>query len=485
MTDETRVPVLIGAGQSIERDATVSALDLAERAAGAALDDAGGIEGAIDRVSVVNMLSRVGPAPATDLAARLGIAGATCEATVVGGNTPQALVNRAAVDISAGRISGTLIAGAEAMRSARTGEKVPSGGKADEADPVLGQDRLGVGESEMSVGLLVPAHIYAMVDSAVAHREGRTGAEHRKALGDLMAPFTEVAAKHPWAWFPEPLNAASIAEVTEANRVVAEPYTKKMCAFLNVDQGAAVIVSSLAAARAAGLADQAVFVAAGADAVDVWEPTARPDIAASPAIAAAAGGVMDAAGLAIDEIELLDLYSCFPAAVQLAAEAIGIHPATTDRQLTLTGGLPYFGGPGNNYSTHAIATAAGLLREGASNALIGALGWYVTKHSYGLYTSAPPASGYAAVDLAGEQKAIDESARTIVGPGEDIDTPGIVVAATQGTDRDGNTPSAPVIADLPDGRRAVAAAADPASAPVDIVGRAVHLRGQTWSEVNR
>ena len=477
MNDE-RIPVVIGVGQSIERDETVSALDMAERAGRAALDDAAGIGAAIDRVSLVNVVSSHGQAPATDLAARLGLSPTVCETTVLGGNTPQLLVNRASDQVSRGELTATMIVGAEAQRSVKTGVEVDLGGYGDRPDPEFGIERLGMGDAELGVALLVPAHLYAMIDSALAASAGRTMSEHRHALGELFAPFTDVAAKHPFAWFPESVSADELATVTNDNRVVAEPYTKRLCAFFNVDQGAALIVCSLAAARRAGLADQAVFTWAGADVNDVWEVSARPDIAASPAIAAAANGVLSAAGLGIDEIDLLDLYSCFPAAVQIAAAESRASAST--RPLTLTGGLPYFGGPGNNYTTHAIATAVERLREGGSHALIGALGWFVTKHSYGLYGSEPSAEGYTGVDCAHVQDEIDVSARTVVAPGDDVSGSATVVAATLVPDREGNVATAPAFADLPDGRRVVAQAADPDSVPVDLVGQEISTEGQTY-----
>ncbi len=117
--DPERVPVVIASGQAIERDELVTALDLMERAAEAALADAPGLRGAIERLSVVNIMSRSGPAPATELARRLGIEDAACEVSTIGGNTPQWLVSRAAADIADGTLSATLIAGAEAIRSSR------------------------------------------------------------------------------------------------------------------------------------------------------------------------------------------------------------------------------------------------------------------------------------------------------------------------------------------------------------------------------
>ena len=459
---DDRLPVIVASGQAIERSEPVTALDLAERAARAALDDAGSVS--IGRVSFVNTLSPCGPAPASALAARLGIEGAACETTVIGGNTPQALVTRAAADIAAGRLDATVIAGAESMRSVKAGLRRPSPDTLEGQDDVVGEDRPGVSAAEGAVGLFLPAHLYAMFDSAMAARAGRTNDEHRAALGRLLAPFAAVAAKHPFAWFDDSPDADAIATPSPDNRIVAEPYTKRMAAFINVDQGAALVVCSLAAARAAGVEDLAVFVWSGAGCNDVWAPVARPDLATSPGIAAAASATLGAAGVGIDDVDLLDLYSCFPAAVQAAAEALGV-AVDGDRALTVTGGLPYFGGPGNNYSTHAIATSTDELRQrGAGLGLVGALGWYTTKHAYGLYGATPPPNGFVAADTSDAQREIDAAALPVAA-GVEAPTEGTVAAATVVYDGEA-VAAAPAFVTLDDGSRVAAA-----TASLDVAGR--------------
>lgn len=406
-SDPERTPVVVASGQSIERDDLVTPVDLMERASQQALALVPGLRSVVDRLSVVDVMTRTGPAPAAELAARIGIPTARCEVSTIGGNTPQWLVNRAASDIAAGRLSVAIIAGAEAIRSSRA--RRAAGLPRDEGlsqlppDPVVGDDLPGVGPAESAIGLLAPIQVYPLFESVVAHRAGRDAASHRQALGRLFAPFTRVAADHPYAWFPTALTADEIATASPGNRVVAEPYTKLMTAFLGSDQGAALVVCSLAAARRAGVADRSVFVWAGAEATDVRFPAARPDLGRSPAIAAAGAALLQAASLAaepgpavdIDRLELLDIYSCFPSAVELAAEALGI--GTDDRRgLTVTGGLPYFGGPGNNYTTHSIGTVTDLLRGGESDrlGLATGLGWFITKHALGIYGSAPPPGGF-------------------------------------------------------------------------------------------
>jgi acetyl-CoA C-acetyltransferase len=464
--DPERTPVIVATGQCESRGNSMAALELAEVAASEALGAATGLGEAIERLTVVGILSRrAGVTPASDLAKRLGLTPAVAETTSVGGNTPQALVNRAAAEIAAGRLRGTLIAGAEAVRSGRlkpandpstTAHVEPT--EAVEPDPVLGIYRQDLSDEERAVGLMIPVQIYPMFESVLAHRAGRSPAEQRAVIGEFLAPFTKVAAAHPHAWFQKERTSAEIADPTPDNRLVAEPYTKRMAAFLGGAQGAAIVVTSLAVARRLGIDDGATFIWSGADCDDVWYPLARPDLGRSPAIEAMGAAALGAVRATIDDFGPIDLYSCFPSAVELAAAALGL--ALDDpRGLTLTGGLPYFGGPGNNYSTHAIATLAERFRSGSGSGglgLVTALGWYATKHSLGVYSALPPPSGYVPADTADAQRRIDASPLEIVPLGEEISCEAVVDASTVYYDRDHNALGAPVFATLGDGRRVAA-----------------------------
>jgi acetyl-CoA C-acetyltransferase len=151
------------------------------------------------------------------------------------------------------------------------------------------------------------------------------------------------------------------------------------------------------AARAAGVPeDRWVFPLAGADANDHWFISHRPELHRSPAIRLAGQAALELAGLGIDDVGPIDLYSCFPAVVQMAAQELGLPIDDPDRPLTLTGGLTFGGGPGNNYTSHGIAQLVGALRaEPGAVGMATGLGWYATKHSIGLYSSRPPAHGGA------------------------------------------------------------------------------------------
>jgi acetyl-CoA C-acetyltransferase len=493
--DPERTPVVISAGQAASRDRSQGAVELASLAAADALSVSPRLGSLIERLTVVNILSRQsGHRPASVVAAAVGVRPQRCETTTVSGSTPQWLVQRAAADIAAGRLSATLITGAEAVRSGRlrppeAGSAAPQPTKARSApphtspagaplsdspspleadfqagldeppDPVIGDARLGSSEAEIDAGMLVPIHVYPIIESALAARDGRDPTVQRRFIGSFLARFTDVAAAHPQSWFPLARTPGEIATPSADNRLVAEPYTKLMTAFLGVSQGAAIVVTSLAVARSLGVDDGAMFVRSSASADDVWFPSLRPDLTCSPAITAAARAALEVGTVGLDELEFIDLYSCFPSAIQIGAAAVGLS-LDDQRGLTVTGGLPYFGGPGSNYSTHAIATLLELLRERGGHGLVTALGWYVTKHAVGCYSATPPPNGYRTGDTEGEQAEIAASALIAVHRGEDLERqPAVVDGGTVVYGREGEVTAAPVIATLADGRRVVAAAA--------------------------
>lgn len=485
--DPTRVPVVVGVGQSIEREQRVDVVDLAERAARAAFDDAPGLEHRVERLSMVAVsFSKVGRAPASRLAERLGLQGVSCEVTTPGGNTPQWLVHRAASEIAAGRLGGTLICGAEATRSMRLSDPDadflsagrPETRSEDETpDVVVGPSVRGMlGPAEIQAQLIRPAEIYPIFESVLAARAGQTLSAWRDHLGGFLSRFTEVAAQNPHAWFRERLSPEDIARPSASNRLTAEPYTKRMNSFAHVDQGAALLVTSQAHARAAGLEDRCVFPRTGATLSDVT-PAARPDLGASPAIRAAARAVFEGAGVDVDEVGSFDLYSCFPVAVEIGAAEIGL--ALDDaRGLTRTGGLPFFGGPGNDYTTHAIAASVLWLREHGGLAYVSGNGGLLSKHSIGLYGAEPAPEGYVSADLSGVQERVTAAGIEVLEEASGVAT---VVGGTVVYDREGEVRSAPVIARLPDGRRVVANASEevlPDLAGRSLVGERILVDGK-------
>ncbi len=474
---DPRTPVIVGVGQATNRRPKIAhVLGMLEEVSRKANDDAGGQ--ALDRIDALHEVSQISwrsPAPATLLAERLGIEPAERSVSTVGGSTPQTLINLVSDRIVAGEINGALIAGCEAFDSVRRAVNQGADddrGRSDDLppDPTMGDERSPVCPEELAARLVAPASIYPMFEQALAHRDGRTPDEQRVWLGELMAPFTKIAASHPdLAWFPAERTAKELSDINDDNRMVAEPYTKNLNSILQVDMVAAIIVLSVEAAEAAGVPkDKWVFPWAGAKADDVWFLAQRPHFDRSVAMEAVGQAVFHAAGIGVDDVTHIDLYSCFPSAVQMSAEALGI---TLDdkRGLTLTGGLPYFGGPGNNYVTHSIAMLVGKLREtyGDETGLVTGISWYCTKIALGIYGASPPRHGWQHPDMKDAQARSDATALELA---TEPEGEAIVDGFTVEHDKEAGPVRAPAYATLADGQRVVAVPAD-SDIPKQISGR--------------
>jgi acetyl-CoA C-acetyltransferase len=393
------LPVIVGVGQVTQRPETErprEPLALMAEAARLAEADTGsaGLLQSLDSIRVVNVLSWPSKDPAHDLARALAVAPRDLHYTHVGGNTPQWLVNETAEAIHNGELKLALLVGAEAVYSARRARTrgidlgwSPRGTPA----PDMGDPRPGTSEAEAKHGASIPTSVYPLFENALRAHYGRSIEEHQHALGELAASFSAVAASNPHAWFQQARTATEIAAAGPGNRYIGFPYPKYMNAIMDVDQGAALLLTTAGEARRLGIAeDRWVYLWGCGEATDHWFISERVNYHSSPAIRAATSRALTMAGVAIEEVAHLDLYSCFPSAVQIARDMLGIAP-DDPRPLTVTGGLPYFGGPGNNYVTHSIATMVERLRADRGRiGLVTGNGWYLTKHSAGVYSSEPP-----------------------------------------------------------------------------------------------
>jgi len=427
MAVDPRTPVVVGVGQVVTPpDAGLDPADRPEplelmvRALRAAAEDcdgaaAGGAASSgntlirqADSIRVVVPLGWRTVNPALLVASRLGFEEGAEPAqlmlSAIGGNAPQALMHDACRAISNGDLDVVLVTGAEAMYSRALARRDPSRAPLSWASqpaeetpaPVpFGVDKPGATDLETSRGVLLPVHAYPLFENALRAAHGWTLQEHAARIGSLWSRFSEVAATNPQAWIRTPRSATQIVTPGPDNRMVSFPYPKLCTANMQVDQGAGYIVCSVEAARAAGVPEERwVFPLAGADANDHWFISHRAELHRSPAIRLAGAAALKLAGLGIDDVTAIDLYSCFPVVVQMAAAELGLSVDDPARPLTLTGGLTFGGGPGNNYTSHGIARAVGALRADPGAAgLVTGLGWYATKHSIGIYASRPPADG--------------------------------------------------------------------------------------------
>jgi acetyl-CoA C-acetyltransferase len=443
-------PVVVGVGQVVVRggDAPEPARLAAEALHRAAADAGVGPDllARADLVAAVPSASWTYPDQAGLVASLVGADHATTvQTSPYGGDGGQLALNDAAQEVVDGRAHVVLVSGAEAGATVAALGREPDWTRqgADAApDRIIGTDRPANNVAETEVGIGAPIYAYALMESALRGASGDDEATHTAAIADLWARHSAVAADNPYAWDRTARTAEEIATPTPDNRAVSDPYTKLLCANLQVDLAAGVIVTSVAAAQALGIAqDRWVFLHAGASATDEWFLSERADLAASPAIEAAGRAVLEHAGITADDLGPVDLYSCFPAAVQLGAQALGLPWDDPDRPLSVTGGLTSAGGPGNAYGLHAVASIVPRLRaEPDAHGLTSSLGWYATKHALGVYAAGPPQRRFRHLRPAFERPA-PRPVRTT------LDRPAVVEAVTVPRNRDGS-PEAVVVSAL-------------------------------------
>jgi acetyl-CoA C-acetyltransferase len=412
MTDP-RTPVVVGVGQAAERidDAGYRALspaELAAAAAWAALDDSGADAAlaakAIDTVVATRQFENSIPkAPAPlgksnnfprSVARRIAADPARAVLDVIGGQGPQRLLTEFAAGIAAGDADVVLLCGSDATSTTRHFAEAKQ--KPDFSETVDGQlDDRGFGLEEfvdrnMVIHGLTGAPVqYGLLENARRARLGLGPADYLQAMGELFAPFTEVAARNPYSASPVRRTVDDLITISTANRMICDPYPRLLVARDQVNQGAAALLMSVEAARRLGVpAEKWVYLHGHADLREQLLLD-RPDLSRSPAAVTAVGEALAVAGIGIDEVGALDLYSCFPVPVFNICDAFGL-AADDPRGLTLTGGLPFFGGAGNNYSMHAIAEAVDATRAAPGRfALVGANGGMMSKYSVGVYSTTP------------------------------------------------------------------------------------------------
>lgn len=413
MTLDPHTPVLVGVGQCSDPIdhpdyRRASPVELAATAARRALADAGADPGAlaaaIDTLAGVRQFEISVPGASAPLgrsdnyprsvARRLGADPRRAILEVAGGQGPQHLVTELAGAVAAGGGEVALVVGSEAISTAR--HLAGADDRPDFTETVGGdlEDR-GYGleglvtEDAVRHGLTGAPSQYALFENARRARLGQSRAVYAHGMGELFAPFTRVAAANPYAAAPTERTATELATPTDTNRPIADPYLRYLVARDQVNQGAAVLVMSLDAARRLGVPeDRWVFLHGHAD-LRERDLLDRADLATSPASVMAARHALEVAGIGVEDLATIDLYSCFPIAVSTVAQGLGLAP-DDPRGLTLTGGLPFFGGAGNNYSMHAIAETVDRARRApGSYGFVGANGGVLSKYSAGVYSTTP------------------------------------------------------------------------------------------------
>lgn len=398
-----KTPVIVGVGQVSQRAEDPLQADepllLMQKAAEAAAEDAGSrrLLQSVESIRVVRGVWRYGD-PGRFLAETWGLPKVHTLGTPFGGNQVQSVINLTARQLLSSDLEAALLVGAETghsrARARKAGLTLQRREVPGQPDEVTGEDSDMSHPAESARGMRLAIQYYPIFETALRHARGEAPAAHLQRIAELWSGFSAVAEKNPHAWLPRFHAAETLLRPGPANRAVSFPYPKLMNSNNAVDMGAALLLCTLGFAKRHGIPQQKwVFPQAGTDASDHYFVSHRDNLYSSPAIRLAGARLFELAGLDAADMDLVDIYSCFPSAVQVAAEELGL---AESRPLTVTGGLTFGGGPLNNYVMHSVARMAELCRrEQEHKGLITANGGYLTKHAMGIYSASPPEKDFA------------------------------------------------------------------------------------------
>jgi len=398
-------PIIVGSAQLVDRQATVERhiqpLDMLLRTSHDAAADAGLSVAALATLDTVALVGVSGWHPQNPpglLAEKLAATGAkNLYTTGDGGQMGVQLFNAMADKIISGESEFALVAGCNNLRvllAAIAKKQRLDWQRGGTGQPQwVGGNAPGNNALEKQYGLIDPPDIYPLFENALRAKLGLNLEQHRQRMGDLFAPFTEVAANNPHAWFPTARSSEELTTVSANNRMIAWPYPKYLNAILATEQSASLLLMSAGRARKMGIPEQNwVYWRGGAHSQErAYWTSERPDFASCPSMKDTVLSTLHNSGCELNNIGHFDFYSCFPIAVEMACQMTGL-PIDDVRGFTVTGGLPYAGGPASAYTLHSLATMANKLRGTTANSgLVTGNGWYLTKHAAAVLSSEPPA----------------------------------------------------------------------------------------------
>lgn len=413
-----RIPVIIGIGELLDRQADVKLepIEMLIQCARAADKDAGGgWVRQIDCVRVVNSMTWPYRHLPKLLGRRLRLRNAEAIHGPVGGETPISQLLEAATDIADGLREVVLLCGAESTKTLMNlisrGQVPAWTDRAPNAKPLQAEDF--VTPLCARYGLALPMEAYPLYENATRSAWGLSFEQAQAESGLIGEGMAKIAMRNPYAWSGKALTAEDIVTPSDSNRYVAFPYTKFQVAQIGVNQASAVLLTHRDAALAAGIPEERlVYVWSGAGAQEPEDILSRADYTSAPALDRALKGTLEANGLQARDLDLFELYSCFPVVPKLARRTLGL---AADAQLTVAGGLTFFGGPTNNYMGHAITAMTRALRsEEGSKGLLYGNGAFITKHHAVVLATTPPTHTLQNLDLQSQCEAAQGSVPELV-----------------------------------------------------------------------
>lgn len=453
MAGDPRQLCVIGAAQSTVRsaDAPEPLISWADRAREAAAS--AGVEFVLPQIESLQVVF-CQTWPYDDPVGRLAeLLGATPRHRVysgIGGTTPQELLNSTAESMRRGELDIALICSAEALATKRAAkkrdERLPWSHRKSSPYPWDPPHA-----SELNHEVLQAWETFPLWDTARRAARGASLADDAREAAEMMAAMSVIANRNPHAWRQTALDPDTVGTPTPQNRYVGWPYTKHEVAVMDVDMSAALLVATREKADALGVADdRRLYLAGWAYAEDPASIAARADMSASAAMHVTTQAALAQAAVPLGDIDVFDLYSCFPSSLRLACDALGL--AVDDpRGLTITGGLPYAGGPASGYLTHAIAGTFDRLTAEPGTALITGVGMHMAKHVAAVWSSAQSDVVLSPTEAVQLQAVVDARQPRLPLLTE-YSGPATVCAYTVAHSRDGSPAQGLVILDTPDGR---------------------------------
>lgn len=462
---DSRTPILVGIGVATQREddpaRALEPLDLmlaAVRSAGAdALPASATLLAAVGRIGVPKGRWRY-QNPGGEIARAIGADRAVSLLASVG-VLQQTLIGDACRAIAEGETDTTLVVGGDAgyriLRSSIQGVRAEERQQDDEPHVSLSPKDELRHPAELRAGIKMPVGLYAIMESAYRARNGWSIDSHRDRLAQMYSRFSEIAAENPSAWNRKRVAPETIRNASERNPMQAFPYTKLHCSTWNVDQAGALLFCSEQRADELGIAhDRRIYPRASTESNHMAQVSTRANFAACPGAGIAGRAALDAAELSIADVDLVELYTCFPVAVETYAAELGL-PLTRD--LTVTGSMAFAGGPYNNYVLQATCRMGQLLRVGRGrHGLVSSVSGVLTKQGFGLWSREKGRNGFVLRDVSDEVARASETVSIVDAAGGRGTIAGYTVLYERG-----KSPRGVAVVDV-DGGRAVVQTEDPA-----------------------
>jgi acetyl-CoA C-acetyltransferase len=488
---DPNTPVLVGIGiveQKYDdwREAK-EPIGLMVDAARAALEDSGQQQLAADlgRIYVPRGLWHYGD-PARLVGDAIGAEAATSVLVEIG-VVQQTAIGDACQRVANGEVEAALVVGGEAkyreLRARIVEEEANEATdeqRAMEPDITLRPaDELYL-DAELNSGLgYMPVNYYAIMESAYRAARGWSVEESRDRIAALYSRFSEIATDNPHAWKPGVVDPQTIRDPGPKNPMLAFPYTKLHNTSWNVDQAGALLFCSVAKAEALGIPqDKWVFPLASAESGHMLSVAQRRELHRVPGVKAAAQRAFEQCALSASDLDFAEFYSCFPIAVESYAHEMGF---PRNRDLTVTGGMPFAGGPLNNFVLQSTCRMAQLMREQpGSTGVVTSVSGLLTKQGIGFWSTEAPVGQFAFIDVTDEVAADNPPMEVVDSHQGPATVAGYTVMYQLGEQQ-----RAVAMVNTPDDRRAVVWSEDPAIMAAmereEFCGRQVHCNGHEFS----